>query len=295
MGISMEATKYPSADSLLMESNSLISLPEVCLKLREVIADSAHSRKDIADVIIHDPALTARVLRIANSAYYGLGQSVRDISHALSILGERELNNLVIVTSIVKTMKSVKTKMDINCFWRSSIFSAVLAKNLADHAGYDDEDMEEFFISGLLLNIGKLLLYYCEPDLLEYVDKEMLESGRPDYEVERSVLAFDHADVGAAMAISWHFPEHLGNRIARHHQSFTAKNSTEESIMFVAAYLTDQLNFKFPKQTSLDGLNSIDDGLMDNLKLSEKQFCLLINNSYEGYLHAFDAFCGVQA
>ena len=154
MGISMEATKYPSADSLLMESNSLISLPEVCLKLREVIADSAHSRKDIADVIIHDPALTARVLRIANSAYYGLGQSVRDISHALSILGERELNNLVIVTSIVKTMKSVKTKMDINCFWRSSIFSAVLAKNLADHAGYDDEDMEEFFISGCLLHVG---------------------------------------------------------------------------------------------------------------------------------------------
>lgn len=295
MGISMEVTKYSSADSLLMESNSLISLPEVCLKLREVIADSSHSRKDIADVIIHDPALTARILKIANSAYYGLGQSVRDISHALSILGERELNNLVIVTSIVKTMKSVQSKMDINCFWRSSIFSAILAKNLADHIGYDDENMEEFFISGLLLNIGKLLLYYCEPDLLEHVEKEMLDSSRPDYEVERAVLGFDHASVGSAMAAAWNFPKQITNRIASHHQSFTAKNSADQSIMFVAGYLSDQLDFKFPKQASLNELESVDNGLMNKLQLSEEHFCQILNNSYEGYLHAFDAFCGVQA
>ena len=291
----MEATKYSSADSLLMESNSLISWPEVCLKLREVIADSSHSRKDIADIIIHDPALTARILKIANSAYYGLGQSVRDISHALSILGERELNNLVIVTSIVKTMKSVKSKMDINCFWRSSIFSAVLTRKLAEHVGYDEENLEEFFISGLLLNIGKLLLYYCEPDLLAFVEKGMRDDQRPDYEVEREQLGFDHADVGAAMATAWNFPERLTDMISGHHHSFTAKNSPEQSIIFLAAYLSDQLDFKYPRQASLDELESIDSGLMENLQLSEEQFCQILNNSYEGYLHAYDAFCGVQA
>lgn len=295
MEISTEATKHTSAESLLAESNALISLPEVCLKLREVIADSSHSRKDIADIIVYDPALTARILKIANSAYYGLSQSVRDISHALSILGEKELNNLVIVTSIVKTMRSVKPKMDINCFWRSSIFSAVLARNLADNLGYDEENMEELFISGLLLNIGKLLLYYYEPDLLEHIEKEVDESSRQDYEVERETLGFDHADVGAAMAKSWNFPERLVDRIAGHHQSFTASNSAEQSMMFVTGYLSDQMDFKFPKQASLEGLESIEGSLLANLQLSEEQFCLIINNSYEGYLHAFDAFCGVQA
>ncbi len=289
-----ETVKFASADSLLMETNALISLPEVCLKLREVIANTAHSRNDIADIIIHDPALTARILKIANSAYYGLSQSVRDISHALSILGERELNNLVIVTSIVKTMKSVASALDINSFWRSSIFTAVMAKNLAKHVGCNDENVEEFFISGLLLNIGKLLLYYCEPELLKVVQDEMRESGRLDYEVEKEMLGFDHANVGAAMAKAWNFPPQFSVRISSHHQNFSKESSTEESIMFSAAYLSDQLHFKFPSQLSLDDLEFIEAGFMKKLQLSEEQFCLIVNNSYEGYLQAFEALCGAQ-
>ncbi|NQV68822.1 MAG: HDOD domain-containing protein [Pseudohongiella sp.] len=289
-----ETAKFASADSLLMETNALISLPEVCLKLREVIANTAHSRNDIADIIIQDPALTARILKIANSAYYGLSQSVRDISHALSILGERELNNLVIVTSIVKTMKSVTSTLDINSFWRSSIFTAVMAKNLAKHVGCNNENVEELFISGLLLNIGKLLLYYCEPELLEVVQDEMRESDRLDYEVEKEMLGFDHADVGAAMAKAWNFPPQFSIRISSHHQNVSKKISAEQSVMFSAAYLGDQLNFKFPNQISLDDINFVEAGFMKKLQLSEEKFCLIVNTSYEEYLQAFEALCGTQ-
>ena len=295
MEISMENDQHRSMHNLLIDTRSLISMPEVCFRLREVIADASHSRGEIVDIIVHDPALTTRLLRIVNSAYYGLGQPVRDISHALSILGEQELNNLVIVTSIVKSMKPVKPKqshMDINCYWRSSIFSAVMASNLAKHCSYAEEHIEEFFISGLLLNIGKLLIYYSEPELLEYVEKEMRDSGRPDFEKEQ--LGFDHADVGAAMAKSWNFSEHLTKSISGHHRSFSGENSRGQNIMALTGYLSDQLDFKYPKQVSLEGLDFGEHGLMDRLMLNDEQFCMIMNSSYEGYLLAFEAFCGAQ-
>ena len=289
---SIKQEKQPSAYSLLIETNSLISLPEVCLKLREVIADSSHCKKDIADIIVHDPALTTRLLRIVNSAYYGLGRSVRDISHALTILGEHELKNLVVATSIVKTMDSIRSHMDINCFWRSSIFSAVMARNLATHCNYADKNMEEFFISGLLLNVGKLLLYYSEPELLAVVKEEMLISNRPDFEIEKEQMGFDHTDVGVAMAKSWNFSERLTNCISSHHQNISGDTSLEQQIMFLTGYISDQLDFKFPKQVSLDNLDLNEDGLMDELQLSNEQFCVIMNSSYEGYLLAHEAFCG---
>lgn len=294
MGNAMEQEKYPSADDLLKETNFLISLPQVCLQLREVMATPLHSRRQIIDIIIYEPALTTRILKIVNSAYYGIAHPVRDISHALSILGEQELNNLVIVTSIVKSMKSVGSRMNISCHWRASVFSAVMSRNLARHCKYSDERMEEFFISGLLLNIGKLLLYCCEPELLEVVESGMLRSEQPDFEIENEQLGFDHADVGAAMARSWNFSEQLTDSVADHHNSFSRKSSTEQCIAILSAYISDQLDFKFPKQISLDDLALYKAGLMDKLQLSEELFCGLVNKSYEDYLLAFEAFCGGQ-
>ncbi len=297
MEISRENSPHRSMHNLLIDASSLISMPEVCFRLREVIAKASHSRGEIVDIIVHDPALTTRLLRIVNSAYYGLGQPVRDISHALSILGEQELNNLVIVTSIVKSMNSMKPKrahMDIHCYWRSSIFSAVLASNLAKHCNYAEEIIEEFFISGLLLNIGKLLIYYSEPQLLEFVEKEMLDSGRPDFEIEKEQLGFDHADVGAAMAKSWNFSEHLTQSISGHHQSFSSENSKTQNIFALTGYVSDQLDFHYPRQVSLNDLDFGEDGLMDRLMLNDGKFCVIMNSSYEGYLLAFEAYCGAQ-
>ena len=294
MEILAESDQYRSMDNLLKETNSLISMPEVYFRFREVIADASHTRGEIIDIIIHDPALTTRLLRIVNSAYYGLGQPVKDISHALSILGEQELKNLVIVTSIVKSVKLDQSHMDINCFWRSSIFSAVMAGNLVKHCNYAEEYIEEFFISGLLLNIGKLLIYYSEPELLEFVENEMQGSGRPDFDIEKEQLGFDHADVGAAMAKLWNFSELLTRSISGHHQNYSRENSEEQNIMILSGYLSDRLEFKDPKQMPLDNWKFDENGLMDGLKLNNAQFCTIMNNSYAEYLLAFEAFCGVQ-
>lgn len=294
MELSAVDDQLPSLNTLLRETDSFISMPEVCFRLREVIADDAHSRGEIVDVIIHDPALATRLLRIVNSAYYGLGRAVKDISHALSILGEQELNNLVIVTSIFNSMKYKQSHMDINCYWRSSIFSAVMASNLAKHCNYAEENIEEIFISGLLLNVGKLLIYYREPGLLEFVEKQMLDSGRSDFEIEKEQLGFDHADVGAAMADSWNFSALLTESIFGHHLSFTDENSNVQNIMILTAYIGDQLDFKCPKQVSPLDVEFGEDGLMDALNLDGEHFSAIMNRSCADYLLAFEAFCGAR-
>ena len=288
----MNSIAYSCPESLISDTNALISLPEVCLQLRERLADPQHTRKEVAEIILHDPALTARVLRIVNSAYYGMPQKVSEISHALNILGEEELQNLVIVTSIVKTMARVSSTVDIRSFWRSSIFSAVMAKNLSHGAQLADLSPEDMFIAGLLLNIGRLLLYHHEPVLLDEVDRKMTEENLPDYIVERELLGFDHADVGALMAGSWNFSPKLIGIIRCHHRPVEELSESAHAVMGLTACFTDQFDFVRPRQVDLDKMQYERQPLLDIVGLNWKEFCVVVNNSYEDYLHAHEAFCG---
>lgn len=288
----MNSIAYSCPESLISDTNALISLPEVCLQLRERLADPRHTRKEVARIILHDPALTARVLRIVNSAYYGMPQKVSEISHALNILGEEELQNLVIVTSIVKTMARVSSTVDIRSFWRASIFSAVMAKNLGCSAKLQNLSPEDLFVAGLLLNIGRLLLYHHEPVLLDEVCRKSAEEKLPDYIVERELLGFDHADVGALMAGAWKFSPDLVESIRCHHRPVAELTDSCHAVMGMTAFFTDQFDFLKPKQVELDKLQHDRQPLLDTIGLNWQEFCVVVNNSYEDYLHAHEAFCG---
>lgn len=206
-----------AAKVLVREHNVLLTLPEVCLRLRSLLAEPAHSRRQVADVIRHDPALAARLLRIVNSAWYGLATPVRDISQALGILGEHELHHLAVVTAIVRNTAALKPGFDLRLFWQQSVFAATLAQQL--HPWCPALAREELFIAGLLLDIGKPLLYAREPGLHAVVQAALAQGDRRDVEVERELLGFDHAEVGAALAAHWNFPDYLPPLILGHHDA----------------------------------------------------------------------------
>ena len=119
-------------------------------------------------------------------------------------------------------------------------------------------------------------------------------SGRPDFDIEKEQLGFDHADVAVAMTKLWNFLELLTKSISGHHQNYSRENPEEQNIMILTGYLSDRLEFKDPKQMPLDNWKFDENGLMDGLKLNNAQFCTIMNNSYAEYLLAFEAFCGVQ-
>lgn len=228
------------AAALVKENNVLCSLPEICLRLRHVLADPGHRRRQVAEIILHDPALSARLLRIVNSAYYGMPAPVKDISQALGIIGEHELNNLAVATAIVRGLGALQPGFALRPFWKASIFAAILASNL--HERCRGCSKEELFLAGLLLDIGKLLLYMKEPQLYATVTAGMIATGRDDYVIEKQLLGYDHCEVGAALAASWNFSALLQHCIATHHLHPDANPGELAPLLYVVSWCRDRID-----------------------------------------------------
>ncbi len=287
------AAQKCSVSDLVNETNVFISLPEICFKLRRVLVEPMHTRKDVASIIHLDTALSARLLRIVNSAYFGLPVRISNISQALGIIGEHELNNLVFVTAIVKSFSSTSASFDIKQFWRNSIFIAIIARNLAKRAGITSK--EEYFLAGLLLNIGKLVLYAKEPELRATVEDEIKSTGTTDFEVEQSLLGFDHCEVGAELATNWNFPDSLIENIARHHQMpEAAARDTAHEIMYCSSLLGDFMH-KYGAIENIEDVAFISELTQTlSLRISPEELWQIIQYSHEEHLLVYEMFCGAS-
>jgi len=148
-------------------------------KTRRSRQRGCHNAKQLGEIISHDPALTARILRIVNSAYYSLANKVELVSRAVSIVGEEDLRNLVLATSAVDSFKRIPNQLvDIDLFWRHSVHTGIISRLLSKHCNILHG--ERLFVAGMLHDIGKLVLYYKEPELSQQVLIHAAESeGRP--------------------------------------------------------------------------------------------------------------------
>ncbi len=203
-------------DSLVKKSLELVSPPSTYSQLNELLKDPNSSVDDISAVINTDPALVTRLLKVVNSPFYGFPSQISTISRAITIIGTRELINLVLATSVINAFKGIPTDLiDMRTFWRHSLASAIAAKALAKQCGY--RSTERYFIAGLLQNIGSLVLYQTIPEIA----KEALNSARYGHEVifkaEQRLLGFDHADLGAALIKAWRLPSSLAETVQYHH------------------------------------------------------------------------------
>jgi len=277
-----------AARALVKEHNVLLTLPEVCLRLRGLLDEPTHTRRQVAELILHDPALTARLLRIVNSAWYGLPQPVRDISQALGIIGEHELHHLAVVTTIVRNTAGLQPGFDLAQFWQRSIFAAALARQLQPWCR--ELRREELFLAGLLLDIGKPLLYTREHRLYATVKAQMDSSGRADFEVERELLGFDHAHVGAALAAHWNFPLYLQQLILGHHDP-EQKAPGLPLLQAVARCICEAE----PAGVHADPaalLQHCEPHFSAVLPLAEGELATILQAASEDYRQAHESFCG---
>lgn len=285
-------TAYTDAARLLLQENAvLLSLPAICVQLRRVLDDPEHSRKDIAAVMRYDPALSARLLRIVNSPYYGLPNPVGTISQALGILGEQELENLVLVTSLMKLSRELDARFDITRFWKTSVYTAVLARKLCPPSLLAWR--EDSFVAGLLLNIGKLPLYCKEASLLAAVDQCMQTGDRDEIAAERELTGTDHAQVGAMLAESWHFPQGLRDLIREHHELLADDDRPEHCLLRLAGYFGDwheRHEGLQPGPSSRDLRNC--PWSLGPLGLDAARFWELLQQSHAEYLEVHELFCG---
>ena len=222
----MSATEI---QSLVNNASELISLPEISFRVNELANDPDATADDMASVISQDPALVVRMLKIANSVYYGLSTEVETISRAVSILGTNKIRDLVLSTSTSEAFDGIPNDLiTMQDFWHHSLYCGLLAQILAKKS--NKINAESIFIAGLLHDIGQLLMFNQMPEKSHEAILLLMEGSQEleTYEAERHVFGFDHMQVGAELIKTWKLAPVLQECVEFHHEPQKAKEFPAE-------------------------------------------------------------------
>ncbi len=189
--------------SLLDQPHKLPSIPKVAQQLIDSFSSEDISIGEIARQLSADPALSAKLLRLANSAYFHVSRSIGSVDDALRMLGFVMVRNLVLGNGMVAAFRNTKG-MDLKQFWTYNLYTACASRWLASTAG---ANADLVFTVGLMHGIGQLQMHAGMPDAVAPLDKKMsvLDAGRA--ELETQAFGFHHGDVAAELAILWNFPQ----------------------------------------------------------------------------------------
>ena len=229
-----EQDQSAGIQAVIDDCSVLVSPPDVCLKITDMLVANDASADQFAEVILRDPSLTAKLLKLVNSSYYGLPSQVDTISRALTIIGTTELTNLVYSLCAVQSFSKLSSSVtNMNTFWRHGVYMGLLAKQIA--IGLNCLRPERLFVAGLLHDIGALALNRAYPDVAERTivasegDESMLARAENEH------LGFDHAYLGALMLAEWHLPETTCEAIRWHHDPRSAENAQFEAAILNVA------------------------------------------------------------
>jgi len=189
--------------SLLDQPNKLPTIPKVAQQLIESFSSEDVSVDEIANQLSADPALSAKLLRLANSAYFHLSRTIGTVDDALRMLGFVMVRNLVLGNSMTAAFRNTKG-MDLPQFWRYNLYTACASRWLASREGVNGDLV---FTVGLMHGIGQLHLHAAAPEAMVPLDRKchVLDARRA--ELEQQILGFHHGDVAAELAKLWNFPE----------------------------------------------------------------------------------------
>ncbi len=202
--------------SLVQQVDKLVSLPGIYYRLEEAIVDPATRTGDIAELLRSDPDLCARMLRVANSAFYSFHTRIETIERAVSTIGLRQIRELVLITSVVKAFEGIPPGLvNMATFWEHSVAVAVMARALGEQARMPSAD--GFYIPGLLHDIGRLAMYLKMPGLMHDLLLQRQVQGQSLFALERERLGYTHAEIGEHLLDSWKVPASITAPIARHH------------------------------------------------------------------------------
>jgi len=281
-------------DSLIIKIKGIETFPSVIQKINSMLEDDSVSIKDLAQIIEKDPSITATVLRLSNSSYYGLRSKVTTISRAITILGFNTVRNITTSASLMRFYShNFPKEFDPKGLWHHCLGCAISSKALLLHT--NDDIKEEAFICGLIHDIGKVVQWQVIPDKMRLV-LEKLKSNQEATEivVEKDILGFTHAYVGARLAQLWHFPERYYHAILLHHSPKPLIEQSEQkdidnetklkSLLAASIYIGNQLSKALALGSSTNkNPEFIDPDVWSLMALSEKDLeniIITIKNNY---------------
>jgi HD-like signal output (HDOD) protein len=222
---------------------NLPPMPHIILKAREILSDPESSLKDLASVIEIDQAMVAKVLTLANSAYYGVSGMISSIQHASVLLGQKTLGQMITISASSALLNKKLQGYDIapDEMWKHSLACAFAAKRIAEII--NEEMVEDAFTAGLLHDAGKIIL---DP----YVMKKKKQfkqlddqKGLPLFEAEKSIIGFDHAEIMSRACRLWRFPEAQVTAIRYHHQPACSEENKLACMIHLADVLVKSVGY----------------------------------------------------
>ncbi len=233
----------------LAERVSIPTLPEVVRRLNSMVEDPKVGLEEIGAVVAQDAPIASKVLRIANSAIYGLKEPASSVLGAATVVGARTLRNIALQASVVQHYESIALvhDFDLEMLWRHAVFVGQLAQELSIRSPeIRGMPPDEFYTCGLLHDIGKVVLLETLGE--EYLDAYRIarDSGRPLHQVEEETFGYSHAAVGAAVAARWQLHQSIATVIEYHH----GPRSYIENYPFVMVVaVADQVAYRLETST----------------------------------------------
>jgi putative nucleotidyltransferase with HDIG domain len=266
---------------------TLPSLPDVVVRINAMIDDPNVGLQEMGAVVARDPAVTARVLRLANSGYYGLSKQVTNAEQAATVIGSRALRNVAMQVSILQRYEHLKNvpDFDLDEMWQHSILTAQIAQGLAEicyrRTGLAPDD---FYACGLLHDVGKVVMLEGLGD--EYLDcvRHARRTGVALHAAEEQLLGYTHVDVGSLLAQQWQLPEKVAAAIEFHHGP-TAEIVAHPHVGLIA--IADQISYRASSSTftaALDKLAALAEKL---LGITRAEFDVVVERARNAQPEAF--------
>lgn len=258
--------------------------PIVFHQIQKVINDPKCSATQIAAILAEDPAMSVKVLKLTNSAFYGLSQEVESVKQAVVIVGMEAIKNLVLSASILDMFKGKEFDQEYQeQFWRHSLATAfgsrLLARKLKAR-GIVDPDTA--FSAGLLHDIGKIIMVCFLPkEYAQVREAKIADPVAQDHTIETRVLGYDHAQVGALLAQQWKLPHKLSEAIVHHH---CPENSPPEDAVAYVVHIANFVSQKtFSDRLEQARVGELTEQVMTHMALTDdliEQFCIDLKEEY---------------
>lgn len=270
----------------------LVSPPHICVRITELLGSPRSNARAVGEVIAQDPSLTARLLRLVNSSFYGYRSRIDTVSRAVAMVGNVVVHNLAIAVSAVKSFSDIPNDLvNMDTFWRHGVYCGLIARACGRRVGVLHP--ERLFVGGLLHDLGSLVLYQTRPDacretlLIAAGDETVL------YQAELEAFGFSHAELGGKLTTHWGLPDTLSDAVACHHAPSTARLAPlEAAILHVAEALANRSRIgaftEYPaEQTGLEETAWATIGLPDPETASEE----LILEADQHFLETVSLVC----
>ena len=239
--------------------NELPTLPSTIGRLLTLFEDKNSNASLITEVILKDPSLAAKILKVANSAYYGFSQKISDLERAVALLGFNMVKSLAISISVMKNLPlKNKTSLSGKELWNHSVTVAILMREMGKRL-YNEKENEYLFILGLLHDVGLVVFDQFFNESYQEVTKEADYVDRKDfYKIEQRIIGFDHGETGGILLTRWNFPPIISQSVTGHHHFFEDEPTREIALLKLGdkiSHIDTQSEVKF--QELDEELNSV--------------------------------------